>query len=265
MKTKILLFTVILAASQNSYSWNISTDTFSNWSSALQPAPGVYTELAQYFKDQDINETSAEVQKYLPAFTLQIHQDFLQKVNSILVDSENPNLKCSSQTEINFPNRITNFKIGADFESEALNVESMDCLGKLDINKVFTTLMSDEFQKKSVNGLDQIITDESTNQVCQKTSVFPIGKSDYCFTQNIWKDESTYVIQSFNELNRNNPTAPVYFREVFTIIKQLTSGEVFIYNVVMGRGPDLPFHSFVIKKVKSQQQDMIQQLIRDAR
>lgn len=265
MKTNSILFGSLLILSQNAFCWNINTDSFKNWSSSLSAKPGVSAEMSRFFIDQDINPNTTQVQDYIPSFIQQTHQDFLQRISGILTNSENPNLKCSNQTEIDFPEHITDFKIGEEFESQALTVESMDCLGKLNIHKVFATLLSDQFQKKSVTGLQSIHTDETTNQVCQQTSVFPIGKSDYCFTQNIWKNDTTYVIQSFNEINNNKPSAMVYFREVFTVIKQLKSGEVFIYNVVLGRGPDLPMHFIVKSTVKSQQQSMIQQLIQDSK
>jgi len=265
MKTNSFLIGCIFFLSQHAHCWNVSTDSFQNWSKTLIAKPGVKTELSKFFIDQDINPNTPDVQAYIPAFIQQTHHDYLQKVSSLLADSENQNLKCNNQTEIDFPEHITDFKIGEEFESQALTVESMDCLGQLNIHKVFSTLLSDQFQKKSVSGLQSILTNETTNQVCQQTSVFPIGKSDYCFTQNIWKNDTTYVIQSFNELNNNKPSAMVYFREVFTVIKQLKSGEVFIYNIVLGRGPDLPMHFIVKSTVKSQQQTMIQQLIQDSK
>jgi len=265
MKNKKILIVLALVSHQQAFAWTINTDSFQKWTTSLQPKLSVQKQIEMFFSDQNIDHTQDEVQKYIPNFIQHTHQEFTQKVIDILNHAENPSLKCSNQTEIDFPETITQNKTGEEFESEALFVESMDCLGQLDHNKVFKTLLSDEFQKKSVNGLKEIRTDETKNLVCQKTNVFPIGRSEYCFTQNIWKNDSTYVIQSFNESNHNQPSAPVYFREVYTVIKKLKSGEVFLYNVVLGRGPDLPFHSIVKKTVRNQQAAMISQLIEDSK
>ena len=212
-----------------------------------------------------MNSKSTEIQNYIQTFVQTNHQSFKNNVLQILQNASSPNLKCNSDSEIDFADNITNIKLGEDFESEALRIETMDCLGKLDHNKVFATLMSDSFQKKSVSGLQDMQSDQTNNLVCQKTSIFPIGKSSYCFTQNIWQNENTYVIQSFNETNNAGASSPVYFREVFTVIKKMSSGDVLLYNLAIGRGPDLPFHSIVKATVRNQQQSMIQQLIDDSK
>jgi len=263
MRTIILLG--VLQYSTLSHAWVIDRGDFNTWFNNLSPKNSVYTELEKYFVDQDMNSKAADVQSYIQNFVLTNHQSFKNSVLQLLQNSSSSNLKCHSDSEIDFPENITNIKIGEDFESQALRIETMDCLGKIDHNKVFSTLMSDAFQKKSVSGLQDMQSDQSNNLVCQKTSIFPIGKSSYCFTQNIWQNENTYVIQSFNETNNNGASSPVYFREVFTVIKKTSSGEVFIYNLAIGRGPDLPFHSIVKATVRNQQQSMIQQLIDDSK
>lgn len=245
--------------SQNVFAWNIQQGELATWLNQLSPQPSVYQEMQKFFGKQ--GGSSAGVQNYITAFVGQVHESFITKVTQNYQNSSNTNLKCKNSSKVEFPEVITGIKIGSNFESEALSVETMDCLGKLDHHKVFQTFLSDAFQMNSVTGVIKIKSNQMTNQICQATDVFPVGKSSYCFTQNIWADDSTYIIQSFNETNDLGAEAPVYFREVFTVIKKMPNGEVFIYNLALGRGPDLPLHFVVKSKVKSEQSKAIAALI----
>ena len=243
--------------SQNALAWNIQQGELANWLNQLAPKPSVYQEMQKYFGQ---GASSAAVSNYITGFVGHVHQSFIEKVTQNYQNSSNVNLKCKNSSAVDFPEVITSMKFGSKFESEALSVETMDCLGKLDHHKVFQTFLSDAFQVNSVTGLVNVKSNQATNQVCQATDVFPVGKSSYCFTQNIWADASTYIIQSFNETNNPGAEAPVYFREVFTVIKKMPNGEVFIYNLALGRGPDLPLHFVVKSKVKSEQAKAINAL-----
>ena len=259
-KTAIVAF---LLTSQNVFAWNIQQGELATWLNQLTPKPSVYQEIQRYFGKQAVN--SEAVKNYATAFVGQINEAFIAKVAQNYQNSSNTNLKCKQSSKVEFPGVITQFNIGAEFESEALSIETMDCLGKLDHHKVFQTFLSDTFQMNSVTGLKSVQSNQTTNQLCQVTDVFPIGKSSYCFTQNIWSDDSTYIIQSFNEMNGVGAEAPVYFREVFTIIKKMPNSEVYIYNLALGRGPDLPFHFLVKSTVKSEQSKAIDALIEASR
>lgn len=263
--TKYTIIFCLFYFSISAQAWIIHQGDLTNWMNSLSPAKSVSSEVEKYFTDENINAKSADIQTYIQQFIQYNHQVFRNNVIQVLQNSSKNQVKCLADTKIEFLNKTSNMKIGQNFESEALYIESMDCLGFIDHHKVFTTLLSDSFQKKAVSGLQNISSNQNNNLVCQQTSVFPIGESNYCFTQNIWQDENTYVIQSFNESNAPNASAPVYFREVFTVIKKTNSGEVFIYNLALGRGPDLPFHSIVRATVRNQQQSMIEQLIEAAK
>ena len=179
--------------------------------------------------------------------------------------------QCSKIAKIQFSETIsdsksneTENKLAVAFEKEILRVETLDCLGALDLEKVFQVFMSSEFQKKSISGLLSTASSPEINQVCQKTYVLGLGTSDYCFTQDIWRNENTIVIHSFNETNKTAVSAPVYFREVLTVIEKTKDNMVSIYNLAYGRGPDLPFHSIVKNIVSKQQARLIEQLIKDS-
>lgn len=254
---KIALLSFLIGA-QNALAWNVQQEDLASWLNQLSPKPSVYQEMQKFFIKQ--GSASTESQQYIVAFVQQIHNDLSARAAQTYQNSLNPNLKCKNSSDVEFPGKVTANKLGSKFESEALRIETMDCLGKLDHHKVFQTFLSDQFQLNSVTGLKKIKSNQSVNQICQATDVFLVGKSSYCFTQNIWADESTYVIQSFNETNDLGVEAPVYFREVFTIIKKMHNGEVFIYNVALGRGPDLPLHFVVKSTVKSEQAKAIEAL-----
>jgi hypothetical protein len=248
----------LLVCAQHARAWNIQQADLASWLNQLSPKSSVYQEMQKFFINQ---ANAAESQQYILAFVRQVHKDLSARAAQTYQNSLNPNLKCKNSSKVDFPGKITPHKLGSDFESEALRIETMDCLGKLDHHKVFKTFLSDEFQLSSVTGLKKIKSNQSVNQICQATDLFPVGKSSYCFTQNIWADQSTYIIQSFNESNELGAEAPVYFREVFTIIKKMDNGEVFIYNIALGRGPDLPFHLVVKSTVKNEQSKAIEALV----
>lgn len=254
---KVALISLLIGA-QNALAWNVQQNDLGTWLNHLTPKPSVYQEMQNFFINQ--GAPAAESQQYTVGFIQQIHKDLTTRAAQTYQNSLKPNLKCKSSSQVEFPGKMTANKLGAEFESEALRIETMDCLGKLDHHKVFQTFLSDDFQLNSVTGLKKIKSNQAVNQICQITDVFPVGKSSYCFTQNIWADESTYVIQSFNENNQSGVEAPVYFREVFTIIKKMPNGEVFIYNLAVGRGPDLPLHFVVKSTVKNEQAKAIEAL-----
>lgn len=255
--------TAVLLLSSTAHAWVISSGDFSTWQAQLVPKPEVLVEVQNFFT-QEKKEASEAQKLYASEFVQTIHTDFSSRVKQILINAENPKLKCKPQSQVEFPGRLTQNLLGASFESEALRIEAMDCLGKLDHHKVFNVLMSDEFQKQTVTGLKKIQTREDINQVCQDTKIFGIGNSSYCLTQQIWANDSTYVIQSFNEVNNAGAESSVYFREVYTVIKKLSSGEVLFYNLAIGRGPKLPFHFIVKSTVKSEQAKVIESLIQAA-
>lgn len=150
------------------------------------------------------------------------------------------------------------------FESELLKIQSVDCLPQIELKKVVGTFLDDNFQKKFIYGLTDSQSLESENSVCQKTSVFPLGKSEYCYENRIWKNENTVIIISMTTSLDSRSSAPVYFRTIATAFKQLSSGQIMMSTLTYGRGPDMPFHGMVKSVAKSQHQKYIDGLISTA-
>ena len=262
---KINLFLSLLAFSSLANAWQISNGDFTTWQKALRIEPSVAIEMNNFFIQNSIQSSSSLL--YSQQFPQVMKSKVFTEAQSALAVVEQSTAQCPKFSNVQFPGQLTSQSdpqistLAAAFETEILRVETLDCLGRLDLEKVFNVFMSSEFQKKSINGLKAVTADQSTNQVCQQTSIFGLGNSSYCFIQKIWKDSDTIVIHSFNESNKPSVSAPVYFREVITVFKRTQQNEILVYNLAYGRGPNLPLHGYVKSTVQKQQARLIELLI----
>lgn len=244
--------------------WQIQKNADSNWLASQQPKASVYEEMNKYFIENDLPTQAIPYSQYFITF---MHQKIVtETLNGLKFKLSQPG--CVPSSNVSFPEVLTtkhNFEAKVDFEKEIVKTQSYDCLGKLNLDKVFFTFMSDKFQTQAIKDLDYIHINESTNTVCHKVSIFMFGQTHFCFTQNVLANEKQYIVHSFNEKNVGNPKAPVYYRESVSVFTQLPDGEISFYNLVYGRGPDLPLHGLVEKLVKSQQEFFIEQLIESAK
>lgn len=254
--SKLFLCTFLLSMSSNICSaWQISSGDLQSWASKLTAKQSVYLEMQKYFSDH--GGLNAADKDYTKQFVTRTHQGLLKSAQLANQKYEAANASCTPSSLIDFPGSVTGLSNGSGFEKDVMRIQTVDCVGSVNLDKVFSVMMSSEFQKQGISALKRITANETTNQICHDTYVFLLGSSSYCFTQNIWHDQNTYFIQSFNELNRGVQDVPVYFREVVTVIKKLKSGQVVIYNVSYGRGPDLPLQEAAKIYVSNQQQTLM--------
>ncbi len=249
--TAMALFTLSLQAQ----AWKISGGNSDDWIASLKPSSSVKEQVSLFWKNHNLAGEPTDYVSSLPSAMKQL--TFRQLP---------PQLGCRDDINVGFINRIfSDSPIAAQrFEAGFLRVESTNCLGRLNLETVFNVFMSDEFQMRTIRGLKGIQSNQKTNQVCQQTSVSVIGNSSYCFTQNIWRNETKIMIHSFNESNAAGVQAPVYFREVLTVLEKLPSDEILIYNLAYGRGNDIPFKPIVRGVIQKQQQSLISELIRSS-
>lgn len=249
--------------SQAAQAWQVQTGDFKTWLSTIKSSPAVEQQIGLYFQ---VNQPGADYATYarmLPEqLKIRAFNEMAQATGGVT-----PIASCQALSRVDFLGKIFSNSppVAADFEKEVLRIESLDCLGQLDLEKVFNVFLSDAFQKTAISGLKGISSDQKTNRICQDTKVFGVGRSSYCFTQNIWRNDNMIVIQSFNDFNKPGIEAPVYFREVVTVLERLANKEVIIYNLAFGRGPDLPFHSIVKNVISNQHVDLINQLITNSK
>ena len=258
------LFIILTTFCVTAQAWVIDKGDSSKWLVSRAPAPSVYSEMNKYFIDY---HPGTDARAYVSHFITSMHVSLVNEAEYTLA-KKLKETTCSSDIKVTFPETLTqgyNFQGQHEFESEVLKIQSYDCLGKLNLHTVFETLMSDAFQRKTIDGLKFILSNQKNNQVCQKVSIFPLGTSHYCFTQHILATSNQYIIHSYNEANIEQPSAPAYFREAVTIFTQLPNGEVSVYNLAYARGPDLPVHSIVKKVITQRQQTSIQDLIETAK
>lgn len=262
MKTKLLAF-ILASVSMNAFAWQVTQDNSPNWLLSIEAAPSVYAEMNKYFLKED---PSTDARAYVENFVETLHLNMVQETQSFM-DRKLAQPGCAPSTQVSFPEQLTskyNLNSKEEFESNFLKVESYACLGKLDLDRVFETLMSEAFQRKAINGLKAIQLNQSTNQACVETKIFGLGTSRYCLTKHVQKKQNQYIIQSFNETNVNNPSAPVYFKETINVITRLTNGEISLYNLMYARSVDLSFRGIVKGKVEAQQNSVRTYLIEGA-
>lgn len=253
MNFKITL--LITLTSSFCTAWQVNSGDLQGWLSKTTAKQSVYTEMQKYFSDHGgLNPADKD---YTKQFVTRTHLGLLKSAQLANQKYEAANATCSSSSLIDFPGNITGLNTGSGFEKDVMRIQTVDCLGAVNLDKVFSLMMSSDFQKQAISAIKRITVNEATNLICHDTYVFLLGSSSYCFTQNIWHDQNTYFIQSFNELNRGVQDVPVYFREVVTVIKKLKSGQVVIYNVSYGRGPNLPLQEAAKMYVSSQQQTVM--------
>ncbi|WP_409478108.1 hypothetical protein [Pseudobdellovibrio sp. HCB154] len=262
MKTKLFAF-ILASVSINAFAWQVVQNNNQNWLSSIEAAPSVYVEMNKYFLKKD---SSNDARAYVQNFIETIHANMAQETYDFM-NQKLGQPGCVPSTQVSFPEQLTskyNFNSKREFESNFLKVESYTCLGKLDLDRVFETLMSEAFQRKAINGLKAIQLNQNTNQACVETKIFGLGTSRYCLTKHVQKTQNQYVIQSFNETNVNNPSAPVYFKETINVITRLANGEISLYNLMYARSVDLSFRGMVKSKVEDQQEDVRTYLIEGA-
>lgn len=261
---KYILSLLILTATASAQAWQVQTNTNENWLLQQKAKPSVYSEMNKYFiENGDSNTALAYVENFVPA----MHKLMVGETKAAISFKLN-GPSCNSSTEVSFPEKLTsqyNFYSKKEFEESFLKVQSYACLGKLNIDKVFETLMSEAFQRKAINGLKNISVNQEDNKACVETSIFGLGTSRYCLTKNVLRTKNQYIIHSFNEENISDPSAPIYFKETINILTRLPSGEVSFYNLMYARGPDLSFRSIVKSKATKQQEAVTQLLMKMAK
>lgn len=265
MLKKLFAMTYLISAfTSTALAWQIQKNADSNWLDAQQAKPSVYQEMNKYFVEIELPTQAIPYTQYFIKF---MHQKIVTETTNSL-KAKLSQASCIPSSSVSFPETLTlkhNFEAKIGFEKEIVKTQSYDCLGKLNLDKVFFTFMSEKFQSQAIKDLDYIHINESTNTVCHKVSIFMFGQTHFCFTQNVLANEKQYIVHSFNEKNIGDPKARVYYRESVSVFTQLPDGEVSLYNLAYGRGPDLPFHGVVEKLVKNQQEFFIQKLIESAK
>lgn len=214
----------------------------------LSRDPDVINQLNSFFQNQE-ESYSQEIANHL-------HQQLKNKLAN-----EIKNTECEKKRKVFFPSKMTSSKTGQKFEKEIIQIETTDCLQASSAEQIFKTLNAEDFLLKNVEGLTQVDFQPEDNLICQMTSVSFVGKSNYCFKQDIFRLGDHVIAHSYNVINKQPNSAMVYYREVLTLIQKMDqSGRFKVYTFVFGRGPDLPFHFIVNKVVEKQHQTMIQAL-----
>ena len=128
------------------------------------------------------------------------------------------------------------------FESSLIKIEAVGCVNSNSPLKVFNEYIKGDFQKLAITELksSELVNDT----ICEKTEVFGIGKSYYCYDVAVnYDDESdTVTLHTYNVGNapRHVADAPVYFREILATFKKLNNGQVGVSFFVLVRGADVP-------------------------
>lgn len=258
MKQSLIVVCTLISLSARA--WVVSAGQDIRELSKFRPSLSVYTEMNKFFLK---NGSSTNASNYVENFINGIHSAMILEAGNSVSKKLNES-SCVSASEVAFPEHLTKLadnELKQNFEENFLKVQSYACLGRINLDRLFEVLMSENFQKSAVPGLKAITTNPSNNQVCIKTSMMLIGDSEYCLTKNVLKSKNQYFIHAFNESNGRDATAQIYFKETINVLTQLENGEASLYTLMYMRGPDLSFRPVVKSTVNSQQKKINELLI----
>lgn len=203
-----------------------------DWLKTVPVTESVHIEMYKFFAEED--PSNKQVNAYIANFIPTFHNQMVNETAHFLQQLSISNT-CKPAIEVSFPKQITNdfsFDSKEEFESNFVKVQSNACLGKLNIDKVFQTLMSEKFQRNVIDGL-KAIQFPTENRVCVATKTFFLS-TNYCVTKQFLKTQTQYVIQSFNDANNGNQDK-IFFKDTINVITQLPNGDVSFYNLMYAR------------------------------
>ena len=234
------------------FAWDIKTGPLQDWLEQVTFNEKAQEQLAPFFRQRNRAELEAYGTAVFEIYKKQL-TDGMKKWN---MEGE----ACALQSRVEFASDLTRSGRSdeQEFESEILKMESLDCLVKAPLEKTVALFLSDSFQLRGFPDVKASKSDETTNMVCQKTSVFLLGDSEYCTRNFMWRNDSTVFILSVNEYNGARVSAPVHLRLVTTVFHKMADGRLKMYNLTMGRGPDLPMHSLVKSMAAKQHKAFIE-------
>lgn len=215
---------VILTVGSLSHAANLTT---------LAIPVGVYSELEKFsMADQKL---PGDYVRSLPNL---IHQKMMTTAEEALKQlSQN----CTSTVKVSFPGKITateNVVIN-NFESSLSIVEVRYCFNNIEATKLVSHFADPAFQTRAISTIKSFEIRE--DETCQKSSVFSVGNSDYCFKTYSDLKPQTASIVSFNTWNESiaKANAPIYFREVLVSSKRINEKTTAFHFIAYVRGPSL--------------------------
>lgn len=262
MLKKYLLLLPLLLINSAAQAWVIEQGNFDQWVKGIDINPGVSAQLGLYFTNAGAEANKLNTQ-YKRQFPGQIMNRSFHEMRLAMTNLTDPRVACAPMNKVDFPESITENSTAdiENFEKQIMRVESKDCLGVHDLTSVVNVFLSDRFQKESVKEIKTHQANQATNKVCQTSYAFGIGNSAFCFTYNMWRNEDTVVVHSLVDTNVANIQTPVYLRSLLIVFKKLSNGQILLYSLTYGRGPEIPLHSVVKSFVGQKHQTIINTLI----
>ncbi|GIL17875.1 MAG: hypothetical protein BroJett040_16260 [Oligoflexia bacterium] len=175
--------------------------------------------------------------EYVRAFSQTIRNRLMQESDTALDQVLHSN-SCRPFIKVENPGRFTDrSESGAkNFEKSIFRVESLACLRNINMQKAATKFLSADFQKKAATNIKDVKI--QGDLVCQKTYVFGLGKSDYCFKNHVFEGSDSIVIHSEIQSNVSDIEVPVYVMDSLNVFYQFPNETVF-YSLVYIRGSSL--------------------------
>lgn len=247
----------IFASSSAALAATLSAPTKA-WFKGLPVKEGVYAELAKF-----PNLPFDYVEEFPAIVGARILKDAESTFAPVVVGGKS----CVPKTQVDFLNQVSANSGGdsviREFESQIIHIQVIACLEDVTAAQVTKAFLSAEFKAKSA---DTIVSSKTVGtRTCQKTQVQMLGESDYCYDDVTFKGLEAYYVHSFNDWNRGNVQAPVYFREILTAAADVEvngkPGAVFYTNVYV-RGAKLPglFKGFAKSTIAQGQQKSLDTL-----
>jgi hypothetical protein len=201
---------------------------FASWIDLIDNDPRIGIELKEYISN---NETLPDA--YVESFTASVknklfsaQQDWIKNANcTSYVKGEFIN-KGKSAKNNNYSSRES--ETIQSFESSLIRIESTGCLTSNSSLEVFNEYIKPSFQLAAISTLKS--SNIVNNMICEKTEVFALGSSQYCYNVQINYEASTDTLSlhTYNLTNApiSEASAPVYFREIVFTFKKVAPNKI---------------------------------------
>ncbi|MFZ3229939.1 MAG: hypothetical protein WA160_07030 [Pseudobdellovibrio sp.] len=221
---------------------------------------GVYVELQKFKSDNNLMLPN----NYIQAFPALIEKIVSNSEEQHLTSVEK---SCLDTIDVVYINKILNNSDSAaiDFESGLVRIEATKCFRNTSAKRILDISSDINFRLKAFTTIKKNTAKD--DQICETTSAFSVGESNYCYQNNFESEANLYFkLTSFNIWNDNvgKYNSPVYFRYISETATQISTDAIY-HMVTYVRGPKLSSFQRIFAKsfIKKTQADVFQKLVEE--
>ncbi|AZZ36277.1 hypothetical protein CIK05_05560 [Bdellovibrio sp. qaytius] len=244
----IFSFSVVLLSQMSAKAFLIN-ESMTAQSSQLE-------DLNLYFK----NYTPIQLKAYKTGLDIEITSNmtgFLQSEGAKKADDCASNLRSGFYLRAQAAQSIEG---SDDFEQDIVMGSGSTCVVASNSKEILDTLFSQSFLLATIKGVTDVQVFNDKNVICQQSSVFPFGKSNFCFKLNAAGNDNQLVVRISHLRNNSGASYNVLFQESVILIKRIKENAFRVSSYNIGRGPDIPLHGFALKIIQSEQKKYFDKL-----